>query len=474
MSSKQSTVSAAAAGVAARAVTQISALAVTLVAARFLGPADFGLFAIASVATTYLRTLLYCGPYEHLLKTDKPETYSSEALIATLGLAVVVTVINVTLFSFSQAIFGSAAIAVLVWQLAPSNAISAVTAWQEAHVLRQSRIGAYYGIMLASELLAGGAAIAMLFYGFGIEALVAQIYIRALVTLAGYTALRSAKLSTSLSFSNVRVVAIWSTPRYGEVSLAFFAQYGADILLGAFLSPAAAGTYRAASRICSAVSDLVMQPLRVVALTQFSKRAARSADVGELVPPVSKLVGLTGWMALAAFAGVAGTLTPTLLGQEWRESGVIAPLLCLVAAMNAQSSVFTAALVASNLQRRTLALRLIATALLIGGVCILAPWGPLMAAAAVAFASLLSMLLLGRAAITAFPDHKRRIVGASMTNAGLGGIAGVTAFGALWLAQQNDLSPAFQLSAAISAAFASFCVCAALLARPILRALTRD
>lgn len=471
MTNARAAMATAALGVTARVVTQLAALLVTLVAARYLGPTEFGVFAIASAVTTYVRTTLYSGPYEHFLKTDRPDAFSTETLLATLGIAIALSAITCALFAFSESVFESAMVGVLVWQLAPSNILSAIAAWQEAHVLRSSRLGAYYVVMLCSEVFAGLVAVALLLYGFGFGALVVQIYLRAVVNLLGYALLRSTTWSDRVSWLKMREIFAWATPRYGEISLSFFAQYGADFLLGAFLSPAAAGTYRAASRVCGAVSDLVLQPLRVLALTQFSRRAARNADVGALIAPVSRVVGLTSWVSLAMFAAVAGVLVPLLLGQQWRESGQVAPVLCLAMALMAQTSIVTAALVASNRQRQTLKLRFVATLILIGGVCAIASLGPLAAAGAVAFAALCSMALFMNEARLTFAGAWPRVMRAMLLNVAIAAAVGVTTAGVLHLLRDTELNTIAALAIAMAAGGACALVATALSYRSISRAM---
>src|SRR5262249_51052942 len=153
---------------------QIAAIAVVLVAARFLGPSDFGVFAIASAFVTFVRSTLYSGAYEYLLKTADPAD-SAECLAINVGVAVVLTAALFLLSMIAEPLFNSEAVASLLAVMAPSNLICAFGAWQEAQILRRKQIRTYYGVSTGVEALSAMAAIGLLLMGGGLEALTIQI-----------------------------------------------------------------------------------------------------------------------------------------------------------------------------------------------------------------------------------------------------------------------------------------------------------
>ena len=338
-------------GISARAANQLATLLVTLVAARAMTPAEFGAFAIAAAFIALVRTLLYSGAFEYLLKTDQPEKSATECLLVNVGVAATFSLLLVPLAFGARSLFGSSSVTLLLLWLAPSNLIAAVTAWEESQVLRGGRVRGYYAAMIVVEAFAAAIAIGMLIFHEGLLSLVAQIYARLLgLSLAYAIVVPRFILSSRLSIAALRSVALWSVSRYGTVLANFGTNYGADILLGIFLSPAATGLYRAANRIATAVSDLVSQPTRIIAATRLSARSAAGRQATDLWPSILGASALLGWTALAALAGLATLIVPAVLGQRWLAAVPLVSILCLARACGLLDSVSSPLLVAYNRQ----------------------------------------------------------------------------------------------------------------------------
>src|ERR1700761_3639497 len=123
-------------GLSVRAANQVVIFGVTLVAAHFLAPADFGVFAIASAAIALIRTLMYTGAFEYLLKAPPGEECPSECLLINIALALVLSAALLVLAPGAKWIFGTAAVGQMLVFMAPSNLMSAFAAWQESQILR--------------------------------------------------------------------------------------------------------------------------------------------------------------------------------------------------------------------------------------------------------------------------------------------------------------------------------------------------
>ena len=172
---------------AARVSGQIAMVAVTLVATRKLAPADFGVFAIAGALVMLARTMLYTGPFEYLLKApvEREDAVSGACLAATLLVASGWVLLLGVLGLAAPVLFKGGGVAPVILALAPSVLFAAVAAIAESLMLRSGAVRRYYAITVGVEVGAGIAAIVLLLAGWGLWALVAQIYVRlALLVLA--------------------------------------------------------------------------------------------------------------------------------------------------------------------------------------------------------------------------------------------------------------------------------------------------
>lgn len=335
-------------GLSVRAVNQVVIFGVTLVAAHFLVPEAFGIFAIASALIALIRTLMYTGAFEYLLKAPQEELAPSECLIINMVLASILSALLVALVPISRTVFGTSAVGHMLLLMSPSNLISAFAAWQESQILRAKRVRAYYAITAISEIIAGIGAVVLLVDHFGLIALVGQIYLRCFVLLISYLLFQKLAWSQSLDGEKLVEIFKWSSARYGSTLVSFVSSYGADFFLGVLLSPAATGIYRASSRVVTAVSDIFSHPTQILGATIFSRYSARCETPEKIWPRIFGASAFLGWSALAGLAAIAERIAPVILGAKWTGTGLIIALLCAARALSLVDSVTVPLLVAFN------------------------------------------------------------------------------------------------------------------------------
>ena len=243
-------------------------------------------------------------------------------------------------------------------------------------MLRGLAMRAYYGVTVAAEVVSAALAVLLLLQGYGLLSLVAQVYLRLLAMLLLYSVLMTERPWRMASFELTGPVLRWSSMRYSSVLLNFASNYGADFMLGIFLSPVATGIYRAGNRIVLAISDLFAQPLQKIIMTRLSARAARRLPLG-----MEWLVMFTGgaaigWAVLAGLAVAADDVVPLLLGEKWAPAAPVVAILCAVRALSLLDVATTSLLVCLNRQRYLLAIQAGASISIVAASSVLAPFGP--------------------------------------------------------------------------------------------------
>jgi O-antigen/teichoic acid export membrane protein len=391
-------------GIFGRAANQIIALIVTLLAARFLTPVSFGEYSIAAALVTFSRAMLYAGAFEYLLKAPKGDDAPTECLVINLGLATALAAALGLLSLFTGPLFHSAEVGLLLLAMAPSSLLSAGANWQESQLLRSGRLKTYYGVTTFAEVIAAVVTVSMIVLGFGLWALVAQIYARLFLLMVTYRVLQKPTWSPAFSLERAWRVARWSTARYGATTVTFLSNYSADLLLGTFLSPAATGLYRASHRMVTGVSDLVSNPTRLTAVTIFSRRSAEGLESGPLWPRIAAASAFMGWTALAGLAAISDQVVPLVLGARWAAAGPIVAILCLQRAFTLIDVVTGPLLVAYSHVRVLFGVQL---AMAIASVALLA----VMARYGVAAAALSSVLTAGASMVILATIASRKFTG---------------------------------------------------------------
>lgn len=402
----------AAIAMAARVSNQLALVVVTLVATRMLQPADFGVFAIAAAFITLSRTMLYTGPFEYLLKAPEPRAIpvASACLAANGIVAGGWFALLVALGMAAPLIFAGSGVAPVMLALAPSTLLAALAGWLEAMLLRSGQVRRYYGLTVAIETASGVGAIALLVAGFGLWALVAQVYLRlALFVVAYRLVLRLPRLHRPEA-AELRSVLRWSRSRYGSVLVGFLANYSGDLLLGIAFSPAASGLYRASNRMVTALADMFNQPAGLLATTTMAAARSRGEAGTEIWLRLLALFAALSWPALAVLALLADRIVPLALGPAWAAAGPIVAVFCVARMAGLVATVASSALVVSDRHGRVLAVQGMAALATAGLTLVAAPYGPQAAAMASAVVGVIAATVLGRAALRT-AQHDRVALG---------------------------------------------------------------
>ena len=396
---------------AARASSQLALLGVTLVATRTLAPADFGVFAIAAAFLTLSRTMLYTGPFEYVLEAPEADgaKVASAGLAANLVVALGWVILLCAAGLAAPFVFRGAGVALLLFCLAPSNLLAALAGWEEAMVLRGQQVRRYYATTVITEIAAGLGAAILLVMGWGLWALVAQVYARLAIFIVAYRAVLHLPPLPRTSLRETRRVLGWAWSRYGSVLVGFLANYSGDLLLGAVFSPAASGLYRAGNRVVSALADMFVQPAGLLVTTGLAAERSRGGGGDGAWLRLSGLFGALCWPALAGLAVVADEIAPVLLGPAWAGAGPIIAVFCLARMAALPIAVASAVLVIEDRQHSVLWIQSAAALATAALTLALASHGPMAAALAT------TLVALGwAAALAAAAWQARRVDGAAL------------------------------------------------------------
>ena len=394
---------------AARVSGQFAMVAVTLVATRHLGPADFGVFAIAGALVMLARTMLYTGPFEYLLKlphdADQPRG-AGACLAATMLVALGWTLLLLALGLAAPYVFKGGGVAAVILALAPSVLLGALAAFAESLMLRTGAVRRYYAITVLAEVGAGLAAIALLVAGWGLWALVLQIYARTVLMALALGALGPPLALALPERATVAEVLRWSVSRFGSVLVTFLANYSGDLVLGVVLSPAASGLYRAANRMVTALADMFVQPAGMLALTTLAAERARGGSEGNpgAWPRLAGLFAVLGWPTMALLALFAHRVVPLALGPAWAAAAPVVAVFCVARMAALLTAVATAELIVTDRQGRVLAVQSVAATATAGLTILAAPYGALGAACA---ATLVALLAAAAMVLTALQRRDR-------------------------------------------------------------------
>jgi O-antigen/teichoic acid export membrane protein len=294
-----------------------------------------------------------------------------------------ISVVLALMYFVAQQMFATNNVSTLIALLAPSIFLVAITAWYEAVLLRGLRVRRYYLSTLIGDCLGALLAVILLLKGFGVLSLIVQTYTRLIMLLVLYAIGTTERPSFGGKWADIRKVFDWSKERYFSVLLNFTSTYGADVILGVLLSPAATGLYRASSRIVSTLTDLFAQPLQKISQTNLSARRAQDKGLDTSWLTMLSGVGAMGWAGLATLGFLADDLVPLALGEKWAPAVPIVICFCAIKSFMLLDAVTTSFLVCHDRQKSMLRVQITVALAVLISAWLTAPYGPIWVAVVV-------------------------------------------------------------------------------------------
>lgn len=314
---------------------QAGALVVGLVLAALLGPEVFGLSAMALVYIGVLNLVQRQGlSLAVIQRHGLTDAHMNAAFWLQIGASLIISLLSVGLAGLWAEATDEPLLRYVIVALTPLLPLSALSAIQEATLVRQERMRALALRSALSVVIGGVVGVAAAMAGAGVWALVAQQLVTSAVALA--TLWWASDWRPSLSFSRAAAQDLLGFSAGGFVGAlgSFLASRGDALVLGLFVGPTTLGIYRLAERLVDSAATLTTQPVVVIGLPRMSRYQAELEALREVYRKLTKLSGLVALPILGILAGSADPLT-RLLGPEWLPAAGALQWLAVAGALRA-------------------------------------------------------------------------------------------------------------------------------------------
>lgn len=280
---------------------QIASFVITLLAAGFLTPAEYGVYTLAIVFVEFVVTMTYTGYYHFVVNSDEDDsTVLSTMFVMMVGIGLLG---GATLFFGAEmiaAFFNAPELAPVLRWFGLMQPFASAIGWASAALTRARLMRRYFLILAASNLggMAAGCVILVLWQS--LYALVAYRAIRILLGLVLFGAAIPQWPSFRFDPSMARRATGFASGLYGSRFLNFFSRFGTDLVLAYLFTTAESGLYRFANRLATATIDIVGQPLRSYALNRFGHASREGLPLDGLFAQfLAALVFLLGGFAIS-------------------------------------------------------------------------------------------------------------------------------------------------------------------------------
>ena len=407
----------------------------TLVLARLLRPADFGVVAMANLMLAFVGPLHDSGlAAAFVARRDRVRECAATLAWTTPASGALAWAAVVVAAPLVGRLFDDPAVTPVVRALGATFLLRGLAAAPMAVIIKELAFGARSFAVTGGAFVEGAVGIALALAGMGLWSLVAGQIAGAAFTAA--TAWVYAPWRPWGRFSRARLAEMGRFGRHmvaGNV-LGFVGSYLDNIVVGRLLGATALGLYGTAFRWGRLPSMALGQMVGPVA---FPSYVALRADGDRLAGAYLRIVRTVSSVAVPAALGLALTapvLVRALYPPEWQP--MIAPLriFALFGLVNALVATTGEVFKATDRPGWIPGLAAVHLPVLMGGLWLLAPRGPGGAAAALTIAAVVSGAVAVPAALRAIGLPLRRLLRALAPQAAAGALmAGAMELAARWL-----------------------------------------
>ena len=276
---------------------------VFLVLARLIGPAEFGMVAIAAVFIDILQIVARCGlPDAVVQRADLDEDFAATAFWVMLATGALCAVGLVALSGPIAWIFDLPALQPVLCALSACFVITAAGAIHEARLQRSFGFRKLALRALGANILGGAGALVLALDGYGVWSLVVQRLVAATATtLLTWVAARWIP-PLRLHLASVREQIAFGSRLFCTYLLLVASIRSQEVIAAYFLSAADVGYLRLAWRCIDLVSQVAVIPLTTVGLTTYARLQDRP---GELATAFYGFTEASSFLAVPAFFGMA-------------------------------------------------------------------------------------------------------------------------------------------------------------------------
>lgn len=303
-----------------------------IILARYLTPAEFGVFALASLFIQISGMLASGGMGDYLVRhADPDELLKSTIFWTNLALT---SCFSLVIVVFSPLIARSAGdddirlilctLAVLML-LGPLTTVSGSMAYRDFKVKTLELIGAF------CSMAANGASIVVALSGGGLWALVAGNVVSSFLGLALILYFFPWRAKLLYSVKEVREIFSFTSNIIAAQMLQTLVVRIQEVIASSFLGLAALGIYRIGLRFMELIGEGFIGPVSGLALVSLSKLRD---DVERRANAYLRMISVTSFIytpMLLGFAAVADDAVPLIFGEQWLDSVDITRILALLA-----------------------------------------------------------------------------------------------------------------------------------------------
>tara|TARA_R110001583_G_scaffold154316_1_gene305998 strand:- start:28807 stop:30228 length:1422 start_codon:yes stop_codon:yes gene_type:complete len=302
----------------------------SIIMARLLTPAEFGVFALAMAASYLLSSFRNFGIGSYLIR-EKELTADKIATAFTLWICLSWSLGLMVLLARGPiaAAYGEPGIADVLLVLSGSFFITPLGQPTNSLLMREMRFDLLHHINLLSTLCGLGTSIGLAMHGHSYMSMAWGLLVDTLVRALALLWIKRRQVSLRLSLAHWREVMQFGGYLTAASFLGELNQHGIKFIVGALINPTAVALLERAVQIPNLVRQTIFRPLGPVLFPKFAEDIRQGRSIG---PAVEKVVAFTSVLVIPTFLVIAlcaESIVVLLFGDNWRVAGELLPWFLL-------------------------------------------------------------------------------------------------------------------------------------------------
>lgn len=305
-------------------------LIVTIIIARLLAPADFGLFAYAMIFMSVTALFQDLGMRQALIqRKDRIEDAADIVFISNIVLGVFWYIGTFIIAPYVADFFGNPQITKILRVMALSFLITPFSSVQNTLLIKNLYFKKLFYLSLLPAFIPGIISILLAFLGFGVWSLIYGSLIGAFLNVLVLWLMVHWRPRCRFDRMLAGQMLKFGRAVSAESVLSWVVNTMDDVLVGKWLGSAALGFYRVGFNISITPAKYISSPLIKIAFPAFSKLQENKDEIREAFLKVIKYISLITFPLGVGIATTASLFIPVLFGEKWIPSIPVIQIISL-------------------------------------------------------------------------------------------------------------------------------------------------
>jgi teichuronic acid exporter len=297
---------------------------ISIVLARLLLPKDFGIVAIITVFTSFLRIFIDSGLGAFIIYKDDIDQFDLSSIFwLNVFLGILISTVLLSLAPFISAFYNEPVLNSIAFVSAANFIISSITIVQLALLRKHRNFKSIFLAQFFALTISATLAIFLALKGFGVWCLVARDFINAIAFTTIIWCLTKWRPNFFFSTARIKQAVSYSLPLFVSNLLAYGTKDIDYLIVGKVLGTNNLGYYQKAFQFSSLPGNQIVDIIGFLMFANFARNKTNKDEIWNQFITISKIVCFLSITAGLIIFFSANSFVMKILGSRWEPSVTI-------------------------------------------------------------------------------------------------------------------------------------------------------